>query len=141
MSLVVDASVIVKWLLQDATREDDTAQATALMQQVLVDGAGIMQPVHWLAEVAAVPARLNPTRAKDDVLMLRALELPVDDSPEVWHRACRLAAELDQHLFDALYHAVALEREDAVLVTADARYARAARARGQVLSLSDWTPG
>jgi predicted nucleic acid-binding protein len=60
MSLVVDASVIVKWLLQDAVREDDTARTTSLMQQVLVDENEIMQPVHWLAEVAAVLARLNP---------------------------------------------------------------------------------
>jgi predicted nucleic acid-binding protein len=141
MSLVVDASVIVKWLLQDDTREDHTAQATALMQQVLVEGTAIMQPVHWLAEVASVLARLNPASAGDDVMMLRALELPVDDSPEVWHRACRLASDLGQHLFDVLYHAVALEREDAVLVTADVRYARAARDQGRVLSLSDWTPG
>jgi predicted nucleic acid-binding protein len=100
-----------------------------------------MQPVHWLAEVASVLVRLNPARAEDDVLMLRALELPVDDSPEVWHRACCLAADLDQHLFDALYHAVALEQADAVLVTADVRYARAARDQGQVLCLSDWAPG
>jgi predicted nucleic acid-binding protein len=60
MSLVVDASVIVKWLLQDAVREDDTARTTSLMQQVLVDENEIMQPVHSLAEVAAVLARLNP---------------------------------------------------------------------------------
>jgi hypothetical protein len=32
--------------------------------------------------------------------------------------------ETDHHLFDTLYHAVALEHGDAVLVTADDRYRR-----------------
>ena len=140
MTVVVDASVIVKWLLEDPEREDDTARATLVMQQVLEEGAPIVQPMHWLAEVGAVLARLSPETAEDDVLMLRAMELPVDDGPEVLRRACRLAIDLGRHLFDTLYHAVALEQPDAVLVTADDRYAGAARRYGRVLKLSDWTP-
>jgi predicted nucleic acid-binding protein len=140
MTLVVDASVIVKWLIQDANREENTSRATLLMKRVLEEGGEIIQPVHWLTEVAAVLARLSPSSAEDDALMLRALELPVDDSPEVLRRACRLAADLDRHVFDTLYHAVALEQTDAVLVTADDHYARAARRQGRILRLSDWAP-
>jgi hypothetical protein len=33
--------------------------------------------------------------------------------------------ELKQHLFDTYYHAVALEAEDATLITVDERYLRA----------------
>ena len=140
MTLVVDASVIVKWLMQEHGNEDHIPQATLLMKHVLEEGADIIQPVHWLAEVAAVLARLSPDSAEDDAVMLRALELPVDDSPEVLRSACRLAVDLDRHLFDTLYHAVALERADAILVTADDHYARAARRQGQVLMLADWAP-
>jgi predicted nucleic acid-binding protein len=54
--------------------------------------------------------------------MLAALEFPTTDDPNVIRRATRLAIETNHHLFDTLYHAVALEHEDAVLVTADDRY-------------------
>jgi hypothetical protein len=41
-------------------------------------------------------------------------------------------------LFDTLYHAVALENEDALLVTADDRYHMKAERYGMIAALSDW---
>ena len=58
---------------------------------------------------------------------------------EVYKRASRIAAQLGQHVFDTLYHAVALEH-DAVVVTADARYLRRASALGGMVALADWVP-
>jgi predicted nucleic acid-binding protein len=49
-----------------------------------------------------------------------------------------LALELKQHLFDSYYHGVALETPDCVLITADERYLRAARAKGNIVSLMEW---
>jgi hypothetical protein len=46
-----------------------------------------------------------------------------------------LATELKQHLFDAFYHAVALETPDTTVVTADKGYLRVARAKGRVMDL------
>jgi predicted nucleic acid-binding protein len=109
------------------------------MQQIVEGREPVLQPVHWLVEVGAVLARLSPETAEDDLVMLQALELPVDDSPTVLGRACRLAIDLEQHLFDTLYHAVALELPDATLVTADDRYLRAAAQHGRILRLSDRT--
>jgi predicted nucleic acid-binding protein len=117
--VVLDASVIVKWLLADPGREPDTERATALLESVVAGELEILQPFHWLAEVAAVLVRLSPATAADDVLMLRAMEIPTSDEAEVLRRACILAIETQQHLFDTLYHAVALENADSVLVTAD----------------------
>jgi predicted nucleic acid-binding protein len=54
--------------------------------------------------------------------MLSAFEFPTTDDPNVMRRATSLAIETNHHLFDTLYHAVALEHEDALLVTADERY-------------------
>lgn len=71
--------------------------------------------------------------------MLQGLELPVDHSPAVLSRACKLAVDLERHLFDALYHAVALETQDAILVTADDRYLRVGSRYGSILRLSEWT--
>ena len=41
-------------------------------------------------------------------------------------------------MFDTLYHAVALEYEDAVLVTADDRYYANAERYGTIAAMPDW---
>lgn len=140
MTLVVDASVVVKWLVADPLREAETAQAERLMAWALESGDRVLQPAHWLIEVAAVLARLSPATVIDDVAMLYALELPVDEGPAVLGRACRLAIDLRQHLFDTLYHAVALEAPDATLVTADVRYLAAGVGLGRIMPLAEWAP-
>jgi predicted nucleic acid-binding protein len=141
MTVVVGASVVLKWLLTDPSREGDTDRAAALMQSIVAGETEILQPPHWLLETGAVLARLSPSTAVEDVTMLRALDLPDTDEPAVLRRACRLAMDLKQHLFDTLYHAVALETDGAVFITADDRYARAARSVGRIVRLADWDKG
>ena len=138
MTLVVDASVVVKWLLNDPERERETQLATLIMGAIAEGRERIVQPVHWLVEVGAVLARLSPETAEQDLAMLEALELPVDEGPEITTRACRLAIELRQHLFDTLYHAVALQQTEATLITADQRYLKAAWRSGRLMHLSGW---
>jgi len=138
MTIVLDASVILKWLLEDPTKEPDTEKALALMEAVVHGKLEILQPVHWLIEVAAVAARLTPRTAVQDVGMLSAMQFPTSDDPAVLLRATALAIETDHHLFDTLYHAVALEHDDAVLVTADDRYRRKAERYGMIVALADW---
>lgn len=140
MTLVVDASVIVKWLLSDPDAEAGTERATQLMQHVLDGHEPVLQPVHWLVEVAAVLARLSPVSVETDIAVLQALEVPTADSPQVLSRACRLAVDLNQHLFDTLYHAVALETPDTTLITADERYLATGAPLGRVIRLTDWGP-
>jgi predicted nucleic acid-binding protein len=136
--VVLDASVFVKWLLQDREREADTDQATTVVEAVVTGRIAAVQPVHWLAEVGGVMARLSPKTAEDDVAMLQALGLSVSDEPVILRRACRLAIDLNHHLFDTLYHAVALETADATLVTADRRYLDKARQLGRIINLAEW---
>ena len=138
MTVVIDASVVIKWLLQDPEREAGTDKATHLMEVVIKGEQPVLQPTHWLAEVGAVLARESPSTAADDVTMLNALELPATDEPLVLRRGVELAIELKQHLFDTFYHAVALEHADSVLITADERYLLAARAKGRIVGLMDW---
>ncbi|HWL63161.1 MAG TPA: type II toxin-antitoxin system VapC family toxin [Steroidobacteraceae bacterium] len=138
MILVLDASVILKWLIEDPLREPDTDKATALMESIVKGKIEILQPVHWLAEVAAVIARLTPSTAIRDVELLAALELPCSDDPNIISRATSLAIETGDHLFDTLYHAVALEHEEAMLVTADDRYFKKAKRWGRITTLRDW---
>ena len=138
MIVVLDASVVLKWLLEDPAREPDTEKALAAIESVVSGGLEILQPAHWLAEVAAMAARLTPQTAVRDVEMLAALQFPTTDDPNVMRRATNLAIETNHHLFDTLYHAVALETEDALLVTADDRYYLKAERYGMIAALRDW---
>jgi len=135
---VVDASVVIKWLLQDPEREAGTDKATRLMERVTAGEQPVLQPTHWLVEVGAVLARESPGTARGDVGMLTGLDLPTTEGLEVLQRAVELSVELRQHLFDTYYHGVALETPDCVLITADARYLRAARTKGRIVGLMDW---
>ena len=134
---VVDASVVVKWLVPERG-ETDTDRALDLLRQVRSDAVRLLQPLHWLAEAAAVAVRLSPATAERKAAALQAMDVSVDDSPTVLRRACRLAVELDHHLFDTLYHAVALESDAGTLVTADERYYRKAHRLGQIRMLNDF---
>jgi predicted nucleic acid-binding protein len=129
--------VAVKWVLPDPAIESDTDRATALLNAFRENRLELVQPPHWLAEVAAVISRLRPEFANEAVDLLDALELAVEADAAIYKRASRIARQFDHHLFDTLYHALALER-GAVLVTADDRYLRKAGALGGIVSLGDW---
>jgi predicted nucleic acid-binding protein len=139
MIVVLDASVILKWLIEDPLSEPDTDKAAAIVEAVVAGDLQALQPTHWLAEVAAVAARLVPDTAVQDVQLLAALELTTTDEPGVLARATGMAIETKQHVFDTLYHAVALENADATLVTADDRYYAQARGYGHILPLHTWS--
>jgi predicted nucleic acid-binding protein len=65
------------------------------------------------------------------------MALPLRGDAAVLAHACTLAIDLGHHLFDTLYHAVALEA-DACLVTADDRYHRKAGALPGIRHLRHW---
>ena len=138
MIVVVDASVVLKWLIADPTREPDTESAVELMQAVAQGELKILQPLHWLIEVVGVLARYSPQRATEDALLLQAMRIPTTDDPGILQRAIQLAVDTKQHVFDTLHHAVALQTHDAVLVTADDRYRSKAGLDQKVVALRDW---
>jgi predicted nucleic acid-binding protein len=138
MRVVLDASVIVKWLAPVLNDEPHAERALKLLATIQSERLSLVEPPHWLAEVAAVVTRLSPDTAEQKVMALYALNFPVVASPEIYLMACRLSRELEHHLFDTLYHAVALESRDTVLVTADERYYRKAKRRGGVALLSEF---
>lgn len=139
MKLVVDASVAVKWFLPEPSREPDADRAATLLRAVRDGEVELLEPPHWLAEVAAVLTRLRPGIAAEAIDLMDAMELETAAGAELYKRASHLARQLNQHLFDTLYHALALEN-DALLVTADDRYLRKAGQLGNVVALDEWAP-
>jgi len=137
-TVVLDASVIVKWVFADRSEERHSLQALQILQLVKESRVTVLQPPHWLAETAAVIARLDPGRARQAVSLLHALEFPVVTSIEAYHKACDLSASLKQHLFDTFYHAVALTEASATLVTADDQYYRKAHKASRIVRLREF---
>jgi predicted nucleic acid-binding protein len=151
--LVVDASVVVKWLLPQASGmandsrrggkkkehvEEHTDHALALLYAFRDGQVEFIQPPHWLAEVGAVLARLEPERASTAIQLLDAMQIPVHVDPAIYDCGIHLATQLNHHLFDTLYHAVALTGPADMLVTADLQYWRKARRFGAICPLAEF---
>ena len=135
--VVVDASVAVKWFVRDSNEEKDVAPAVDLLIGVGKNSIELIQPPHWMAEVTAVLSRLQPDLADDAIDLLDAMEIPTTEDSNLYKLASHLAAGLNHHLFDTLYHALAIQ-EKATLVTADLRYYRKSKQHGSICLLADF---
>ena len=69
MIAVVDACVAVKWFLRDSPVEQHADLALRLLEKSVLGLLPMVQSVHFVAEVAAVLARLKPTEAHDDLFV------------------------------------------------------------------------
>lgn len=137
-SYVIDASVAVKWFIPDAAVEADVDRAIQLLVSAQRGDARFLQPPHWVSEVAAVLVRLAPKAANPSVEALLALAFVITEFDVAhYQRAISIALKLDHHLFDTLYHAVALE-EKATLITADKKYYEKAKHMGSILMLEEF---
>lgn len=139
MICVVDASVAVKWFAEGewALREDDIEPALEILRASTRGTLDFYQPPHFLAEVAAVVSRLRPDQAQHYIDDLAQLNITWAPPTVAYAKAIELAHQLDHHLFDTLYHAVALSVPGAMLVTADRRYFAKAQHLGQISWLAD----
>ncbi len=138
-TFTIDCSVVVKWLLPEREVEEQVPNALHILHLFRRNAIKILQPVHWLAETASVIVRLEPRLVCQGLDLLEALELPVSNDIEVYHVACQLATRYKHHLFDTLYHAVALCHGNCQFVTADEKYYRKAHQRGAMLRLADFS--
>ena len=134
---VIDASVAIKWLVPENPEEQDVPQALTLLNALKNGDIVLYQPPHWEAEIAGVLTRISPDTAIRKIVALRSLAFNRVNETTVYATACDLAIRLHHHLFDTLYHAVALHTSEARLITADRRYFDKARSIGQIFWLGD----
>lgn len=134
MNRVLDASVVVKWFAESWNDEENVPEAITLLRAVEDEEIKVVQPAHWKAEVVSVLARRHPGTVSDALLLMEALEIESEDYWERYSLAAKLSIDLNHHLFDTLYHAVALEN-GAELVTADAKYFNRAKHLGSITLL------
>ncbi len=137
MILVVDVSVAAKWFLHFRREEKHTHRALEVLAGIDNGRVQMLQPPHFIAEMGAVLAREKPQDALADLADLMAVEFEQADDPALYKTACKLSLSLGHHLFDTLYHAVALQTPGALLVTADRKYFDKAKTLGHITYLPD----
>jgi predicted nucleic acid-binding protein len=127
MSLIVDASVAVKWF----TDEVGSAAARALGNS----GDALIAPSLVIAELGNALWKKCRLGATARTQAIRAIEQAPEhfealfEQAELRARALELALDLNHPIYDCFYLALAL-RENAPLVTADARLREAAQRAG-----------
>jgi predicted nucleic acid-binding protein len=127
VSVVVDASVALKWVLD----EPGTKAALALREEQLI------APALWLAEAANAlwrHVRLGEITAEQALARMSELgNAPVASLAIEPHvpLALKLATEIAHPVYDCIYLALALYHE-AELVTDDRRFAAAAATRPEL---------
>jgi predicted nucleic acid-binding protein len=137
MILVVDANVALKWFFRAADDETDAASALEVLDGVASGGIELVQPPHFIAEIAAVLVRKKPTGALDDLRDLQDISMRTAGGPDLHLVAAEIALRTRAHVFDTLYQATALLNPPAEFVTADRRYYRCARHLGQIRLLAE----
>lgn len=131
---VPDASIILKWVLED--EENNRDNATALLRGWVEQEHEFVVPSLWLYEVGNV---LGIKRSKDAEKILEILleyefkEMKI--TKDVTSIAFALMKEYRGVAFyDTIYHAVAM-RNKGTMVTADKTYYDTAKDKGSILLL------
>lgn len=140
-SLVVDASVAVKWVIP----EEGSTRARALLGAAARGEARLLAPDVYVAEVANVLWKrshligdLRDDEAREALENTLATLPTLAPSTALASQALELALTFGRSLYDCLYVALAL-RASCPLVTADRRLVRAfAPATGQVIDLDEF---
>jgi predicted nucleic acid-binding protein len=123
VTLVVDASVVAKWVLD----EDGSDRAHTLRNE-----SSLIAPSQLVSEVGNAlwkAVRRGDVASGDAIAVIRAVFRPFDvliPNQELLLRALELAVALDHPIYDCFYLALA-ERERAPLVSADKKLVAAAR--------------
>ena len=126
--LVVDASIVVKWLIV----EEDTPVALSALEEWKEKGVRLSAPYFMLAEVTNALHRrvrrgeLSIDSALDMLDYLLSLEIELHETSRIHHRALTFASRLNHGAaYDSHYLALA-ETLDCDLWTADQRLQRTA---------------
>jgi predicted nucleic acid-binding protein len=123
---VVDASVILKWVLGDE-RESDQDKALGLLNAWAEGRSDLLAPSLWEYEVGNLLGRLFPGHAAGKMNLIVNLKLSIVPLTESMHRLCfGWMSQNGVTFYDACYLALA-EETRSILVTADEKFAEKMR--------------
>lgn len=134
-NLVLDASVIIKWIL----KENDYVIARKIAARYINKEVNISIPSFSYAEISNVLGRKYDGEALSFISHLKfgSIEEKIM-SLKVFSMTFDLMKKYPRvSFYDAAYHALALS-ENATFVTADADYYKIAKKEGQIIMLKDY---
>jgi predicted nucleic acid-binding protein len=141
-TLVVDASVAVKWQLRD---EEYVDKADTIKQAFLLRTVELIVPVIFTVEwanainVAISRSRFPEAEWQEALRDLESLRIPVKNPPEIVFEAWQIARSYSRSVYDGLYVALA-KIEDCELVTGDRKLFNAVNSQLQwVRWIGDFT--
>jgi predicted nucleic acid-binding protein len=129
--LVIDASVILKWVFQTAD-EQDGDRALLLLNGWIEGEHDILLPRLWTFEVGNVIGLKSPATAPELLTILTDYGFKeAETTAELCRATIDLMSRYGVTFYDAVYHAVAL-LHGGLLVTADDAYRKKAQAAGAI---------
>ncbi len=138
MILVPDASVLLKWVLEQED-EPDHCKAIQLQQAVLDESVEIRLPTLWRYEVGNVLGLKKPAMAVE--LMSALLAYEFDEVPLRTEYGLAVLEHMREvkrvTFYDSAYHVLAI-RTKGLYLTADTAYVKRAKAKGHVVLLAEW---
>jgi predicted nucleic acid-binding protein len=140
MTVVPDASVILKWVL-GAEEGPDANDALRILDAFLGGQIELRLPSLWRYEVGNILGMRRPGVARETMEALLGYRFEEEHlHAEYCLDVLRfVTATKGVSFYDAAYHVLAL-RASGVYVTADQRYIRQAGRRGRAILLSEWAP-
>ncbi len=138
MIVVPDASVILKWVLEDGEGKD-LPKALELQRAFVAESIDLQVPTLWRYEVGNILGLKQPELASE---LMRALLDYEFQEVELTRDYCLAVLKLMREIkgvtfYDSCYHALALQTKG-VYVTADRDYVKKAERKGHIALLSDW---
>ena len=138
MILVPDASVLLKWVLEQED-EPDHCKAIQLQQAFLDESVEIRLPTLWRYEVGNVLGLKKSAMAVE--LMSALLAYEFDEVPLRTEYGLAVLEHMREvkHVtfYDSAYHVLAI-RTKGLYLTADTAYVKRAKAKGHVVLLAEW---
>ena len=133
---IVDASVIMKWVLEKE-KEPDHDKAAGLLHAWVSGEVGIAAPSLWTYEVANILGRALPDEAEQKMKLLLDLQINEVDCSEQMIRQCfTWMKECQVTFYDAVYLAAAYAI-DAVLLTSDEKFCEKMKNDNRICLLKD----
>ncbi len=133
--LILDASVALKWFLE----EPDSVKADELQELIRKRKLEVWVPSLFYFEVANILSKRSPAHATEFISLLKMFELK--EVPLVLGILGRAVKLVQKHpkiaLYDAYYHAIALQ-SGAIFLTADEKYYKQAKSERNILLFKDW---
>ena len=137
---MVDASVILKWVLGNET-ESDHAKAMALLEIWTEGDIEVSAPILWQYEVGNFLGRSLQDEAKDKMNLLLNLNIKnVAPTNNMINQCFLWMRQKKVTFYDASYLAAAFEVQG-TLITADEKFARKMAKTNRICLLKNLDPG